>query len=210
MDDWEDGWTADWVESGCLGGLVRGVAGWEGGRTNTFLGSWGRWEPPRVASQCSEAESAPPGCALTFMLTSSLHPSLCRAHPPSSREGTLQQSHHAVPGAPQGQHIPEPVWERGHETDTRRYTSRVGLAHQVIATGDGQGERGVAAPQRAGVGSVGQQEPDDVPGALGRREAGRRVTGARPLQGKLTQHAVSPATDCSSLVLGPCLAHHVP
>lgn len=100
--------------------------------------------------------------------------------------------------------------ERGHETDTRRYTSGVGLAHQVIAAGDGQGERGVAAPQRAGVGSVGQQEPDDVPGALGRREAGRRVTGARPLQGKLTQRAVSPATDCSSLVLGPCLAHQVP
>lgn len=129
---------------------------------------------------------------------------------PSSREGTLRPSHHAVPGAPQGEHIPEPVLERGHETDTRRYTSGVGLAHQVIAAGDGQGERGVAAPQRAGVGSVGQQEPDDIPGTLGRREAGRRVTGARPLQGKLTQRAVSLATDCSSLVLGPCLAHQVP
>lgn len=36
-----------------------------------------------------------------------------------------------------------------HKTDTCRYTSGVGLAHQVVATkGDGQGERGVAAPQQ--------------------------------------------------------------
>lgn len=44
-------------------------------------------------------------------------------------------------------------------------------AHQVIPTGNGQGEWGVATPQRVWIRSMGQKEPHDVPGTL--QEEGR-------------------------------------
>lgn len=44
-----------------------------------------------------------------------------------------------------------------------------GRAHQVVPTGDGQGERGVAAPQQAAVRFVGEEEVDDIPGILGEK-----------------------------------------
>lgn len=50
-----------------------------------------------------------------------------------------------------------------------------GRAHQVVPTGDGQGERGVAAPQQAAVGFVGEEEVDDIPGVLGGKGRGHRV-----------------------------------
>lgn len=39
-------------------------------------------------------------------------------------------------------------------------------AHQVIPTGNGQGERGVTAPQHVWIRSVREKEPDDVSGTL--------------------------------------------
>lgn len=80
----------------------------------------------------------------------------------------------------------------GGTGQTRRYAGEVGLAHQVVAAGDGQGERGVAAPQQVGVGSVGQQEPDDVPGALG-GERGRRTAGYRGTSTPGETHTVRPS-----------------
>lgn len=41
-----------------------------------------------------------------------------------------------------------------------------GEAHQVIPTGNGQGERGVAAPQHVWIRSVREKEPDYVSGTL--------------------------------------------
>lgn len=38
--------------------------------------------------------------------------------------------------------------------------------HQVVPTGDGQGERGVATPQQVGVRPVGEKELHDISGTL--------------------------------------------
>lgn len=48
-------------------------------------------------------------------------------------------------------------------------------AHQVIPAGDGQGERGVAAPQQAAIGFVGEEEVDDIPGVLRGKGRGQQV-----------------------------------
>lgn len=68
------------------------------------------------------------------------------------------------------------------------------LAHQVVPTDDGQGQRGVAAPQQAGVRSVGEEEPDDVPGTLGGRDAEGPQAGEARLPGEPGQAVNADAT----------------
>lgn len=43
------------------------------------------------------------------------------------------------------------------------------MTHKVIATGDGQGERGMAAPQMVGACFVGEKNRDDISGILQNR-----------------------------------------
>lgn len=125
----------------------------------------------------------------------------------SSWEGTLRASHHAVPRALRGQQIPEPALERGHETATQvrqrggtcspgrcrwRWTGRAGSGHSTASWGWLRGPAGAGRrPWRTGQGE--RQEDGGLQGRLHSR-------------GDTHREAI-PATDCSSLTLGPCLAH---
>lgn len=155
-----------------MGELVGGwVAGWPGKLVDggCRMGKHTAWQPRELGT----GPCTCPGLAGPW-------PCPARERTPSRTPAAqaLSSHHPLFQGAPPTTANPSHRPGRGRwGAPTGAPSGGAALAHQVVPADDGQGQRGVAAPQQAGVRSVGEEEPDDVPGTLGGREA--EVSGLR-------------------------------